>query len=65
MNNDVPLQALNINQSVAGAQEFGNFFPRIILFKTQDGRKGAIKITNMVNNGTNSYVVCDIKVQKQ
>ncbi|ELY1979779.1 PKD domain-containing protein [Flavobacterium psychrophilum] len=65
MSNDNPLQSLIINPSVAGAQEFGNFFPRIILFKTQDGRKGAIKITNMVNNGTNSYIVCDIKVQKQ
>ncbi|EMY3553643.1 PKD domain-containing protein [Flavobacterium psychrophilum] len=65
MSNDTPLQSLTINPSVAGAQEFGNVFPRIILFKTQDGRKGAIKITNMVSNGTNSYIVCDIKVQKQ
>lgn len=65
MVNDSPLQPLVISNSVAGAQEFGNVLPRIILFKTQDGRKGAIKITDMINNGTNSYIVCDIKVQKQ
>ncbi len=65
MTNDAPLQALTINPSVAGAQEFGSSYPRIILFKTQDGRKGAIKITNMVANGNSSYLVCDIKVQKQ
>ncbi len=65
MVNDLPLQPLVISNSVAGAQEFGNGLPRIVLFKTQDGRKGAIKITGMINNGTNSYIVCDIKVQKQ
>ncbi|MBP4137455.1 PKD domain-containing protein [Flavobacterium geliluteum] len=65
MINDTPLQSLTINYSAAGAQEFGLTFPRIILFKTQDGRKGAIKIKDMVKNGTSSYILCDIKVQKQ
>lgn len=65
MVNDTPIKSLNINYSAAGAQEFGFTYPRIILFKTQDGRKGAIKIKEMVKNGTSSYILCDIKVQKQ
>jgi PKD repeat protein len=65
MTNDTPLQGLIISASVAGAQEFGLTYPRIVLFKTQDGRKGAIKVRNMVQNGTSSYLLCDIKVQKQ
>ena len=59
------LKSLNISYSPAGAQEFGFTYPRIILFKTQDGRKGALKIKDMVKNGTSSYILCDIKVQKQ
>jgi PKD repeat protein len=65
MTNDLPLQAMNITYSAGGAQEFGFTYPKVVLFKTQDGRKGAIKIKNMVKNGANSYILCDIKVQKQ
>lgn len=65
MTNDNPIKSLNISYSAAGAKEFGFIYPRIILFKTQDGRKGAIKIKDMVKNGTSSYILCDIKVQKQ
>lgn len=65
MVNDSPIKSLNISYSAGGAQEFGFVYPRIILFKTQDGRKGAIKIKEMVKNGTSSYILCDIKVQKQ
>ncbi|WP_421498034.1 PKD domain-containing protein [Flavobacterium columnare] len=65
MQNDTPLQGLNIVSNAAGNQAFGSILPRIVLFKTQDGRKGAIKIKNMIANGANSYIVCDIKVQKQ
>lgn len=65
MVNDVPLQALNINASGGSNQEFDNSnLPRIVLFKTNDLRKGAIKIKQMVNDGVNSYIICDIKVQK-
>jgi PKD repeat protein len=64
MTNDVPLQSLNIVYNAAGNQEFGSSVPRIVLFKTQDGRKGAIKIKSMVQSGANSYILCDIKVQK-
>ena len=65
MVNDTPLQSININYSASGEQQFGLEFPRVILFKTQDGRKGAIKIKDMVKNGKSSYILCDIKVQKQ
>jgi PKD repeat protein len=65
MINDSPIKSLNINYSSSGAQEFGFSYPRIILFKTQDSRKGVIKIKDMVKNGVSSYILCDIKVQKQ
>jgi len=65
MINDTPIKSLNISYSAAGEQQFGFTYPKIILFKTQDGRKGAIKIKDMVKNGTSSYILCDIKVQKQ
>jgi len=65
MVNDSPVKNLNIIYSAAGEQQFGFTYPRIILFKTQDGRKGAIKIKDMVKNGSSSYILCDIKVQKQ
>jgi hypothetical protein len=65
MVNDSLIKSLNINYNAAGEQQFGFTYPRIILFKTQDGRKGAIKIKDMVKNGTSSYILCDIKVQKQ
>ena len=65
MTNDTPIKSLNISYSAAGEQQFGFTYPKIILFKTQDGRKGAIKIKDMIKNGTSSYILCDIKVQKQ
>ncbi len=65
MTTDAPLISLIIPNSASGAQEFGLVYPRVVLFKTQDGRKGAIKIKNMVQNGTSSYILCDIKVQKK
>ncbi|WP_299256253.1 PKD domain-containing protein [uncultured Aquimarina sp.] len=39
--------------------------PRIILFKTQEGEKGAIKINQFVEDGDDSYILIDIKVQKE
>ncbi|MDO4228652.1 MAG: PKD domain protein [Capnocytophaga sp.] len=41
-----------------------NLVPRIVLFQTADGRKGAIKIKEYVNDGTQSYILTDIKIQK-
>ena len=37
---------------------------RIVLFETVNGRKGAIKIKEYVTNGAESYIVVDIKMQK-
>ncbi|MBP4143088.1 PKD domain-containing protein [Flavobacterium sp. P4023] len=65
MVNDTPLKSLNIEYTAGGYQEFGLIYPRIILFKTQEGKKGAIKIKDMVKNGTSSYILIDIKIQKQ
>ena len=39
--------------------------PRLILFQTQNGRKGAIQITRFVAAGEQSYIICTIKVMKE
>ncbi|MBP2617878.1 PKD domain-containing protein [Chryseobacterium jejuense] len=58
--------SINVAETNAGKAPFNNsIVPRVVLFQTADGRKGAIKIKNFVTNGPNSYVVVDIKVQKQ
>ncbi len=64
---DSVLQTLNIpsTASPAASQEFGATFPKLVLFKTSDNRKGAIKVKSKFQNGASSYIICDIKVQKQ
>ncbi|RBL89433.1 PKD domain-containing protein [Chitinophaga flava] len=64
MTDDTPLRMLNISQSIAGLAEFDNTVPRVVLFKTSDGRKGAVKIKQFVNAGQQSYILCDIKITK-
>jgi PKD repeat protein len=65
MVNDVPLRPLNIKESDTGISFFTNATAdRIILFETDDGRKGAIKIKQFTAEGTQSYIIVDIKVQK-
>ncbi len=50
---------------VAQNSNFNNtVLPRIIPFITQDGRKGLIKIKSYTDNGQNSFIMTDIKVQK-
>ncbi len=66
MSTDAKLQSLNVDQTPAAFAQFdNNVLPRIVLFKTQDGRKGAIKIRQFVNEGAQSYVLCDIKLMKK
>jgi PKD repeat protein len=38
---------------------------RIVLFETEDGRRGAIKVSAFVSDGDDSYISCTIKIQKQ
>jgi PKD repeat protein len=65
MTDDGPLQALTIQATPGGSEPFTNsLVPRVVLFQSPDGRKGAIRIDQWVQNGQGSYIVCDIKVQK-
>lgn len=58
--------SITITDTNAGKSPFNSaIVPRIILFQTSDGRKGAVKIKDFVSNGLNSYILVDIKVQKQ
>lgn len=66
MADDLPLQSLSIASSAAGYAQFDNSLTsRVVLFKTQDGRKGAIKIKEYVTDGQQSYIVVDVKMMKQ
>ncbi len=66
MLDDTLLQTIDIKETPEGLQHFDNeTTPRIVLFQTEDGRKGAIKIKKYVDNGPNSYIEVDIKVQKE
>lgn len=66
MTNDAVLQGLNFTENAAGLQPFTDgTLPRIVLFKTASGIKGAIKIKQFVDNGVQSYIVADMKYLKQ
>jgi PKD repeat protein len=39
--------------------------PRVVTFRTQDGRTGAIRVKRFVTAGSQSYIVCDIKITKK
>ena len=63
---DTLLDALTITETTGGLQDFDNtIVPRIVLFETADGRKGAIKVKSFVKDGINSYINIAIKVQKE
>ena len=38
--------------------------PKLVLFETDDGRKGVLKIKEIIDEGQQSYIVSDIKIQK-
>ncbi|WP_025740909.1 PKD domain-containing protein [Aquimarina pacifica] len=66
MTDDTLLDALDIEETEGGLEEFdGTQNNRIVLFETQEGKKGAIKIKDFINDGQNSYILVDIKVQKE
>ena len=59
------LQNYMIKPGAEGKKQFNNnSSPRIVLYQTADGRKGAIKIKQFVTSGSQSYIVVDIKIQK-
>lgn len=66
MTNDSVLQNLVVEETTEGLKEFNDVVkPRVIVLETSDKRKGAIKIKEYVKNGANSYILVDIKVQKE
>lgn len=65
MTTDALLKTITVPALATGLKPFtGSMVPRVILFQTQDGRKGAIKIKAFRNDGLQSYILVDIKVQK-
>lgn len=65
MQTDAPLKKLTIVNSVAAQQQFNSNLPRVVLFETATGKKGAIHIKKFVKNSPqDSYILCDIKVQR-
>lgn len=66
MTDDGPLRVLTIAAHDSGDAYFtGSVTPRMVLFQTANGRKGAIKIKRFVTAGKQSYIIADIKVQKE
>lgn len=65
LTDDIPLQKFYLSSLDRAIQDFDNSTtPRVVLFQTYDGRKGAIKIKSFVSNGQKSYILTDIKIQK-
>ncbi len=66
MTDDSLLAPLLIEELDSEPANFDNSItPRIILFKTQEGIKGAIKIKEFIDQGRDSYILTDIKTQKR
>jgi PKD repeat protein len=67
MTNDDWLQPIDIKSAgtTTGTSWFDNSqLPRFVLFETETGIKGVIKIKDFVQAGNNSYILTDIKHQK-
>lgn len=60
----VDLESYTIRNNSSGQFFSLSTVPCYVLFETADGRKGAIKIKQSIDNGVNSYIIVDIKVQK-
>ena len=65
MANDSPLYNLNIKTKANATWFSTTVLPYIILFETADGRKGAIKVKQAISAGEQSYILTDIKYQKE
>jgi PKD repeat protein len=56
---------ITVMPTLAGSAEFTNALAnRVVVFQNAAGKKGAVKIKQYVDNGQQSYIVCDIKIQK-
>lgn len=65
MTTDNLLNALSVEETVGGSQDFDTTtLPRIVLFETGEGKKGAIKISEFVEDGDNSFIRTSMKYQK-
>ncbi|GHU68262.1 hypothetical protein FACS189413_04730 [Bacteroidia bacterium] len=57
--------SMTVDETNTGKSPFDDTVaPRVVLFQTVDGRKGALKITAFVPEGKDSYIVADVKIQK-
>ncbi|WP_207515165.1 PKD domain-containing protein [Longitalea luteola] len=66
MTTDAVLRSIPVDYSDAAWKQFDNgVVPRIVLFKKSNGIKGAIKIKQFVQDEMQSYIIVDIKVQKE
>ena len=66
MNNDQLLRSISIETSASSWKQFDNStVPRILLFEKSNGIKGAIRVKQFVQDEQRSYIVVDIKVQKE
>jgi PKD repeat protein len=66
MTTDAALRSIPIDFSEAAWRQFDNsVVPRIVLFKKRNGIKGVIMIKQFVQEEQQSYVIIDIKVQKE
>ena len=65
MKTDALLKKLDIKTANYGDESFDKSLPRVVLFETSDGRRGAINVKDFVSFGKEgSYILVDIKVQK-
>ncbi|WP_163321013.1 PKD domain-containing protein [Dysgonomonas sp. 520] len=66
MADDTKLKSLDIKSAGSNSTWFTNvYIPRLVLFETAKGIKGVIRIKAFVSEGDNSYILTDIKVQKE
>ena len=65
MTDDSYLKGIKIRENDTGDSYFRlDSLPHIVLFETEDGRKGAVSIREIKKSGQESYVIADVKVQK-
>ncbi len=66
MKNDDKFRTIHFTSYSSEEEYFSSkiHLPKLVLLETQDGRKGVIKIKNIIDEGLESYIIVDIKIQK-